>query len=94
MKRLYYRIRTFMDAVNRVKKAEDTIWLLTDQLKQIEWRLAMCRSCAVDVNAAHAIAFEALLRLGSEPYMSSASRHNIERQAEAARTKFGLASHD
>jgi hypothetical protein len=77
-----------MDAVNRAKKAEHTIWLLTDELQQIEWRLAMCRSCAVDVYSAHATAFNALKRLGVEPCMSSASRYVVKRETDVAYDKY------
>jgi hypothetical protein len=79
-----------MDAVNRAKKAEHTIGLLTDELQQIEWRLAMCRSCAVDVNTAHAIAFGALKRLDAGPWMDSASRYTIAKQAELSLKKYGV----
>ena len=90
MIRTYHKIRTFLDAVARAKKAEDTIWLLTDELRQIEWRLAMCRSCAVDVNSAHAIAFGALHRLGAEPCMSSSSRYVQEKEAHLAYSKYKI----
>lgn len=70
--------RLFPNAV-KVWAAQEEARVLLDQMRQIEWRLAMCRSCAVDVNIAHSIAFKALDRHGVEPAMSSASRYQIEK---------------
>jgi hypothetical protein len=41
--------------------------ILLDQMRQIEWRLAMCRNVALDVNIAHGIAARALEGKGG-PY--------------------------
>lgn len=80
------RLRELLSADKRAKAAEDrasaaeaTAFALLDQMRQIEWRLAMCRSCAVDVSIAHSIAFRALDSQGVEPAMSSASRYAIEK---------------
>jgi len=51
---------------------------LVDQMRSIEWRLAMVRSLAVDVHAAHAIAFGALAAARVEPCVSSAIRHQLQ----------------
>ncbi len=69
------RIKTILAQASRTKQAEAQAALLVDQVQQIEWRLAMCRSCAHDVAAAHAIAFDVLQKAGAEPFMNSASRY-------------------
>lgn len=75
------RARLFPSAV-KVWTAQEEARVLLDQMRQIEWRLAMCRSCAVDVNIAHSIAFKALDQHGVEPAMSSASRYAVERNRQ------------
>jgi hypothetical protein len=75
------KLRLLFAAHKRAKEQQEQLRVLVDQLRQIEWRLAMCRSCAVDVNAAHAIAFEALAEHGAEPWMDSASRYAIKKNA-------------
>ncbi len=54
---------------------------LIEAVKQVEWRLAMCRSCAHDVRIAHGIAFDTLSHFGKEPYMDSASRYALQKEA-------------
>lgn len=75
------RIKTILAQAGRTKQAEAQVALLVDQMQQIEWRLAMCRSLAHDVAAAHANAFDALQTAGTEPFMSSASRYAIKQNA-------------
>ncbi len=73
------KIKNLFAAHKRAKQQQEHIRLLLDQMRSIEWRLAMCRSCAVDVNAAHAVAFDTLSQFGVEPSMSSASRYTVKR---------------
>jgi hypothetical protein len=63
---------------------------LIDQLRQVEWHLAMCRSTAHDVHSAHAIAGRALEKHGG-PFPTSAS--NCQRSLVKANADKRRAAH-
>lgn len=78
------KIRRIWGAHKREQELRLRERVLLDRLQQIEWRLAMCRSCATDVNIAHAIAFDTLAEMRVEPRLTSAVRYNIRRAGAAA----------
>lgn len=57
-------------------KLGEELRILKDVLRQIEWRLAMARSTAIDVNTAHGLAITALRGRGGI-YPDSATNYQL-----------------
>lgn len=70
------RIRDWLDWRSRKTLLECENIYLIDRIRQIEWRLAMCRSTAPDVHLAHSLAADALMTLG-KPLLEGATHYAI-----------------